>query len=73
MACYVALIVRTKPHWPTVFRGYVPSSTIVEPEALYTGVGIIGAVVRSLWQGYPDSAAKPYSCADDFPPPLHGL
>lgn len=45
MACYIALIVRVKPHWPTVFRGYVPSATMVKPQALYTGVGIIGAVI----------------------------
>lgn len=45
LACYIALLVRTKPNWADVFDGYVPSSTLVQPEALYTGIGIIGAVI----------------------------
>lgn len=45
LACYIALLVRTKPNWADVFYGYVPSSTLVEAEALYTGIGIIGAVI----------------------------
>lgn len=45
LACYIALLVRTKPNWAKVFDGYVPSSTLVQPEALYTGIGIIGAVI----------------------------
>lgn len=45
LACYIALLVRTKPNWSQVFDGYVPSSTLVQPEALYTGISIIGAVI----------------------------
>jgi metal iron transporter len=45
MGCYIILLVRVKPHWGNVFRGYVPSSTLVQPQALYTGIGIMGAVI----------------------------
>ncbi|KAE8215700.1 hypothetical protein CF327_g1042 [Tilletia walkeri] len=45
MACYVVLIVRVKPDWPEVFKGYLPSSTLVERDALYIAVGILGATV----------------------------
>lgn len=53
IACFVALLVRVDPNWADVFHGYVPSSTLVQSEALYAGIGILGAVVmpHSLFLG----------------------
>lgn len=45
LACYIVLLVRVKPDWADVFHGYVPSSTLVQPQALYAGIGIVGAVI----------------------------
>ena len=45
MVCFAVLIGRLSPHWPDVFNGFLPSSTIVSDGALYTTVGIIGATV----------------------------
>ncbi|KAK0535016.1 Manganese transporter smf1 [Tilletia horrida] len=45
LACYVVLLVRVKPDWGDVFQGYLPSSTLVQHDALYIAVGILGATV----------------------------
>ncbi|KAJ9102599.1 hypothetical protein QFC21_003000 [Naganishia friedmannii] len=46
MMAFEGLIVSLiKPDWPKVFQGFIPSSTIIGPKALYTSVGIIGATV----------------------------
>lgn len=43
ISCLVALVVKVQPHWPDVFEGYLPSSDVVGPQALYVGIGILGA------------------------------
>ncbi|KAH8120590.1 Nramp-domain-containing protein [Phellopilus nigrolimitatus] len=43
--CFAVLIAKVKPHWPDAFAGFLPSHTIVEPNALYASVGILGATV----------------------------
>ncbi|KAF9568538.1 Nramp-domain-containing protein [Agrocybe pediades] len=46
-ACFVALLVKTKPDWPQVFLGYLPDKGLFqsEPDAVYAAVGILGATV----------------------------
>ncbi|UZJ54146.1 hypothetical protein CBS101457_003466 [Exobasidium rhododendri] len=53
IACYIALLVKVKPDWGNVFHGYIPSSTLIGPEALYASIGILGAVImpHSLFLG----------------------
>ncbi|KAI5124421.1 hypothetical protein M0805_008305 [Coniferiporia weirii] len=43
--CFIVLIVKVSPSWPTVFDGFLPSKTLGGPSALYASVGIIGATV----------------------------
>lgn len=43
ISCVVALVVKVDPWWPDVFHGYLPSSTIIGPQALYVSIGILGA------------------------------
>ncbi|KAL9931940.1 hypothetical protein V8E36_009255 [Tilletia maclaganii] len=45
LACYIVLLVRVKPDWGEAFKGYLPSATLVEHDALYIAVGILGATV----------------------------
>jgi metal iron transporter len=45
LSSFVVLIVRLSPDWSDVFDGYLPSSAVVGPGALYISVGIIGATV----------------------------
>lgn len=45
LSSFIVLIVRLSPDWGDVFNGYLPSSTLVGPGALYLAVGIIGATV----------------------------
>lgn len=45
LSSFVVLLVRLSPDWSDVFDGYLPSSTLVAPGALYIAVGIIGATV----------------------------
>ncbi|WVQ78677.1 hypothetical protein IAT38_000764 [Cryptococcus sp. DSM 104549] len=42
---FMVLLKLTNPVWKDVFFGLVPSKTLVQPGALYIGVGIIGATV----------------------------
>ncbi|OCF34616.1 metal iron transporter [Kwoniella heveanensis BCC8398] len=42
---FMILLKLTNPVWKDVFFGLVPSRTLVDPGALYIGVGIIGATV----------------------------
>ncbi|ORY29562.1 natural resistance-associated macrophage protein-domain-containing protein [Naematelia encephala] len=42
---FMILLHLVKPDWRQVFLGLVPSKTLVQPGALYVGVGIIGATV----------------------------
>ncbi|KZS93079.1 natural resistance-associated macrophage protein [Sistotremastrum niveocremeum HHB9708] len=44
-SCFVVLIVKVQPHWPTVFDGFLPSKDLTKPSALYTAIGILGATV----------------------------
>lgn len=45
LSSFVVLLVRLSPDWSDVFDGYLPSSSLVAPGALYIAVGIIGATV----------------------------
>lgn len=45
LSSFVVLLIRLSPDWSDVFEGYLPSSTLVAPGALYIAVGIIGATV----------------------------
>ncbi|KAJ9475984.1 Manganese transporter SMF1 [Pseudozyma hubeiensis] len=45
LTCFIVLLVRIKPYWPDVFRGYLPSHHVVQSGALYVSVGILGATV----------------------------
>lgn len=37
--CFVVLLVKVRPDWSQVFKGYIPSSVLFqsEPDAIYTG------------------------------------
>lgn len=41
LACFIILLVRVDPNWADVFRGYVPSRTLVGSKALYVSVSIL--------------------------------
>lgn len=43
--CFIVLIVKVNPQWGEVFKGFLPSKTLVKPSALYTSIGILGATV----------------------------
>ncbi|KAF8527910.1 smf Mn2+ and Fe2+ transporter [Hysterangium stoloniferum] len=43
--CFIVLIVKVDPKWPAVFHGFLPSKTLLQPEALYISIGILGATV----------------------------
>ncbi|SOV01966.1 related to vacuolar transport protein ESP1 [Ustilago sp. UG-2017a] len=45
LSCFIVLLVRIKPLWQHVFRGYLPSHHVVQSGALYVSVGILGATV----------------------------
>ncbi|KAK0556733.1 Manganese transporter smf1 [Tilletia horrida] len=45
LGCYIVLLVRVKPDWGDAFEGYLPSSTLLQHDALYIAVGILGATV----------------------------
>ncbi|SYW80783.1 related to vacuolar transport protein ESP1 [Ustilago bromivora] len=45
LSCFIVLLVRIKPVWQHVFRGYLPSHHVVQSGALYVSVGILGATV----------------------------
>ena len=45
LVCFVVLLVRVEPIWGDVFHGYIPSRAIIEADALYVSVGILGATV----------------------------
>lgn len=32
---FIILTVKVGPHWPSVFKGFLPSKTLVEPSGLY--------------------------------------
>ncbi|KAH7104338.1 natural resistance-associated macrophage protein [Auriculariales sp. MPI-PUGE-AT-0066] len=35
--CFIVLIVQVAPHWPSVFRGFLPSEALIQGGAIYTG------------------------------------
>jgi len=43
--CFIILIVKVHPNWKLVMAGFLPSHTLVQNNALYTGIGILGATV----------------------------
>lgn len=45
LVSFIILLFRMHPHWPAVFKGYLPSKVIVKSDALYTSIGIVGATV----------------------------
>lgn len=45
MGCFIVLLARIDADWGDVFFGYIPSSTLVQADALYIAVGIVGATV----------------------------
>ncbi|KAH8120595.1 Nramp-domain-containing protein [Phellopilus nigrolimitatus] len=42
---FAILLAEVKPYWPDAFDGFLPSRTIIEPDALFAAVGILGATV----------------------------
>ncbi|KAF8898422.1 natural resistance-associated macrophage protein-domain-containing protein [Infundibulicybe gibba] len=47
LSCFIVLLVKVHPHWPSVFLGYLPSKGLFQsrPDAVYSAVGILGATV----------------------------
>ncbi|PWN46564.1 natural resistance-associated macrophage protein, partial [Violaceomyces palustris] len=45
IACFIVLLIRVEPSWPDVFRGYLPSHTVINDDAIYISVGVLGATV----------------------------
>ncbi|KZW02119.1 natural resistance-associated macrophage protein [Exidia glandulosa HHB12029] len=43
--CFLVLIIKVRPYWPSVFEGYLPSHALVQHGAIYTSIGILGATV----------------------------
>lgn len=41
LSSFLVLLVRLSPDWGDVFEGYLPSSTIIGPGALYISVGYV--------------------------------
>lgn len=70
LSSFVVLIVRLSPDWGDVFEGYLPSSTLVGPGALYLAVGIIGATVmpHALFLGAKLGTIRRIEDADDEQP-----
>lgn len=73
LACFIVLMVKSRPDWPAVFMGYIPSKDLFksEPNAIYTAVGILGATImpHALFLG--SSLATQDRVALAPPPPLH--
>ncbi|KAG8887880.1 hypothetical protein FRB99_004196, partial [Tulasnella sp. 403] len=84
--CFLILLVRISPSWGPVFKGYIPSKVILQPSALYTSIGIVGATVmpHALFLGsrlstidrlVPTPSSSARSSTTDFsesPPSLRG-
>ncbi|KAI0800526.1 natural resistance-associated macrophage protein [Fomes fomentarius] len=53
LICMAIIISKASVQWADTFDGYLPSSTLIKPGALYTSIGIIGATVmpHSLFLG----------------------
>ncbi|KAI0652545.1 natural resistance-associated macrophage protein [Trametes meyenii] len=53
LICMAVIISKARVHWGDAFLGYVPSKTVIQSNALYTSIGIIGATVmpHSLFLG----------------------
>ena len=47
--CFFALIYVTKPKFIDVMIGFIPSKVLIENEALYISIGIIGATVSFIY------------------------
>ncbi|WFC94186.1 Manganese transporter smf1 [Malassezia brasiliensis] len=45
LACFIILLVRVKPDWGDVFKGYVPSEKVVDADGLYVSISILGATI----------------------------
>lgn len=45
LACFIILLVRVKPDWSDVFKGYVPSQKVVDADGLYVSISILGATI----------------------------
>ncbi|KAF5312070.1 hypothetical protein D9619_003401 [Psilocybe cf. subviscida] len=70
-SCFIALLVKAKPHWPAVFLGFLPDKRLFqsEPDAVYAAVGILGATVmpHALFLG--SSLATQNRISNAPPPP----
>ena len=42
-ACFIFELAVAKPNWLDIGKGLVPTSSLLNGEALYVGVGILGA------------------------------
>ncbi|KAI0828819.1 natural resistance-associated macrophage protein [Trametes gibbosa] len=53
LICMAVIISKANVQWGDAFLGYVPSKTVIQSNALYTSIGIIGATVmpHSLFLG----------------------
>ncbi|KAF4572628.1 hypothetical protein EYR36_007138 [Pleurotus pulmonarius] len=73
LACFIVLMVKSRPDWPAVFMGYIPSKDLFksEPNAIYTAVGMLGATImpHALFLG--SSLATQDRVALAPPPPAH--
>ena len=45
LACFIILLVRVKPDWGDVFKGYIPSEKVVDADGLYVSISILGATI----------------------------
>ncbi|KAH9849187.1 natural resistance-associated macrophage protein [Lenzites betulinus] len=68
LICMAVIISKASVHWGDAFLGYVPSKTVIQSNALYTSIGIIGATVmpHSLFLG---SALATQDRVDHLPEP----
>ncbi|KAI0334040.1 natural resistance-associated macrophage protein [Cubamyces sp. BRFM 1775] len=68
LICMAIIISKAQVQWGDAFFGFVPSKTVIQSDALYTSIGIIGATVmpHSLFLG---SALATQDRIDHLPDP----
>lgn len=42
LASFVAVLIQVQPNWAEAFKGYLPSEQVVQGDALYAAIGIVG-------------------------------
>ncbi|KAI0640106.1 natural resistance-associated macrophage protein [Trametes polyzona] len=72
LICMAVIISKASVHWGDAFFGFVPSKTVIQSNALYTSIGIIGATVmpHSLFLG---SALATQDRVSHLPDPVKEL